>query len=158
MNPPYANTCCSQQQIFYRTLYECNNTDGSFFFAHSLLSFLCFDARKKNVLFYSEFLTILFDYSIFVVFAVQFLTIESINKHTKNDWWIFEVDTFFFPLLIHTPIISQLKQKQQQKIRTNPYTRRQIIIDFFVLFYSSFCAKSTRSVSNTNRQKKMCFK
>lgn len=162
MNLPNANTCCSQQQIFYRTLYECNNTVGSFFFSLFSLAFifLVFWCKKQKKMFYfiPSFWLFSFDYSIFVVIAVQFLTIESINKHTKNDWWIFEVDTFFFPLLIHTPIISQLQQKQQQKIRTNPYTRRQIIIDFFVLFYSSFCAKSTRSVSNTNRQKKMCFK
>lgn len=84
---------------------------------------------------------------------------DRVDKQTHKKWLVNIWGRYvFFPLLIHTPIISQLQQKQQQKIRTNPYTRRQIIIDFFVLFYSSFCAKSTRSVSNTNRQKKMCFK
>lgn len=152
MNLPNANTCCSQQQIFYRTLYECNNTVGSFFLLTRFYLSCVLLQEKKNVLFYSEFLTILFDYSIFVVIAVQFLTIESINKHTKNDWWIFEVDTFFSLCLYadHQPTTTKTTTKDPNKsVHPTPNYNR-----FFVLFYFSFCAKSTRSVSNTNRQKK----
>lgn len=138
MNPPYANTCCSQQQIFYRTLYECNNTDGSFFFAHSLLSFLCFDARKKSFILFRVFDYFVWLFNICCICGA--VSNDRVDKQTHKKWLVNIWGRYvFFPFAYtyadHQPTTTKTTTKDPNKsvYPTPNYYRFFCFILFVVL-------------------------